>query len=172
MTKSSGNPSVPTSPPLSSSLKDRGRGKKRKRNKRQGRNWNLQGWLWCCHGYNCEAETLNGSAVGCRTKNTSFSFIQLRPSNTHIINIYYRWPYHTDLIKDEDNTSMYRHNTEAVSVSACWVVLQYWCWELRVSCHTEARGQSLTRTSILTDWPTSTTLKWKSKFKMTGNERN
>lgn len=96
---------MPTSPPLSSSLKDRGRGKKEKRekkNKRQGRNWNLQGWLWCCYGYNCKAETLNGSAVWCRTKNTSFSFIQLPLSNTHIINIYYRWPYHTDLIKDEE----------------------------------------------------------------------
>jgi len=32
---------------------------------------------------NHKAKTLNGSAVGCRTKNTPFSFIHLPLSNTH-----------------------------------------------------------------------------------------
>ncbi len=87
---------------------------------------------------NHKAKNLNGAAAVWRTKNNPYilRFYSVHFSNT--INIYYRWPYHAELIK---YTFMYKRNIEAAVLS------------LRAQSELSHCG----RRHTFTQWPTSTT---------------
>lgn len=153
-TKSWSNPSVPTPPPLSHLQKTEGEKKERETRDKKARE--------ICRpdcnvamdtSGNHKAKNLNGAAVVCRTKNTPI-FYSVHLSNTNTRTIYYRWPSHTELIKD---TFMHKRNIEAASVSCAAVLSLRARSELS---HCGRRTQSHTHT--FTQWPTSTT--WNGKI--------
>lgn len=94
---------------------------------------------------NHKAKNRNGTAAVCRTKNKPYilQFYSVHLSNTNTRNIYYRWPYHAELIKD---TFMYKRNIEAAVLS------------LRAQSELSHCG----RRHTFTQWPTSTT--WNGKI--------
>lgn len=113
---------------------------------------------------NHKAKNLNSATVVCRTKNTPYilRFYSVHLSNTNTRNIYYRWPYNTNLIKDAlRDTFLYKRNIEATSVSFAAVLRLRAQSELS---HCGRRTVSHTHfpSDWLTQWPTSTT--WNGKI--------
>ncbi len=133
-TKSTSNPSVPTPPPLSHLQKT-----EEQETRKQGKSAGLTAMLlWILAGIiRLKIWTALRLFDELKIIPTSFVFFQFT-SQTQTRNIYYRWPYHAELIK---YIFMYKRNIEAAVLS------------LRAQSELSHCG----RRHTFTQWPTSTT---------------